>query len=82
MKTQSLDTPTSVEKIQLSLLKKQSMAQKFASVCSLSQTTMELSKRAIRRKNRNFDDKQINLSFIRLQYGDDLAIRVREYLNR
>lgn len=81
MKTQSTDTHPRSEAIQISLLKKQGIAKKFAQVCSLSQTTIQLSKRAIARKHKNFDDQQINLLFIDLQYGKELANRVREYLN-
>jgi hypothetical protein len=82
MKTQSLDTRARIEEIQISLLKKQSVAEKFAHVCSLSRTTIQLSKRAIARKNRDFDDEQINLLFIGLQYGNDLANRIHAYLNK
>ena len=82
MKTQSIDTHPQIEQIQISLLKKQSIAKKFAQVCSLSQTTIQLSKRAIARANQNLDAKQINLLFITYQYGKDLAVRVDEYLNK
>jgi hypothetical protein len=82
MKTQSIDTHPQIEQIQISLLKKQSIAEKFAQVCSLSQTTIQLSKRAIARANHNIDDRQVNLLFISYQYGKDLAVRVDEYLNR
>ncbi len=82
MKTQSIDTHPQIEQIQISLLKKQSIAKKFAQVCSLTQTTIQLSKRAIARANQNLDDKQINLLFITYQYGEDIAARVDEYLNR
>jgi len=82
MKTRLIDTHPKIEQIQVSLLKKQSIAKKFAQVCSLSRTTMQLSKRAIARANRNLDNKQIYLLFIRYQYGKDLAVRVGEYLNR
>jgi hypothetical protein len=82
MKTQSIDTHPQIERIQISLLKKQSMEKKFAQVCSLSQTTIQLSKRAIARVNQNLDDKQINLLFIAYQYGKDIAVCVEEYLNR
>ena len=82
MKTQSKDTNPQIEKIQISLLKKQSIAKKFAQVCSLSQTTIQLSKRAIARKNQNLDDRQVNIVFITHQYGKDLADRVTQYLNR
>jgi len=82
MKTQSKDTDPKIEKVQISLLKKQSIAKKFAQVCSLSQITIQLSKRSIARKNQNLDDKQVNLLFITHQYGKDLADRVFQYLNR
>lgn len=82
MKTQSIDTHPQIEKIQISLLKRQSTAQKFAQVCSLSQTTIQLSKRAIARKNKNLDEMQVNLLFIGYQYGEDVAARVKKYLNR
>jgi len=76
-----MDTHPQIEHLQISLLKNQSIAKKFAHVCSLSQTTFQLSKRAIARANQNLDDKQINLLFITYQYGKDLAVRVDEYLN-
>ena len=82
MKTLSKDTNPQIEKIQISLLRNQSIAKKFAQVCALSQTTIQLSKRAIARRNQNLDDKQINLLFINHQYRKDLADRVTEYLNR
>jgi len=82
MKKCITDTPQHVEEIQISLLRKQSIAQKFTMVRSLSETAIALSKRAIARKNKDFDDIKINLMFIRLNYGDDLADRVSDYLNR
>jgi len=82
VKTQSIDTHHQIEQIQISLLKKQSIAKKIAQVCSLTQTTIQLSKRAISRANQKLDDKQINLLFITYQYGEDIAARVDEYLNR
>ncbi len=81
MKTQSVDTHPQIEKIQISLLKKQSITKKFAQVCSLSETTIHLSKRALAITNQNLDDKELNLLFISYQYGKDLATRVNEYLN-
>ncbi|MBN2029910.1 hypothetical protein JW824_06650 [bacterium] len=82
MKTQFSDTHPQIDKVQIALLKKQSIAKKFAHVCSLSQTTIQLSKRAIARKNRFLDDKQVNLLFITHQYGKELADHVKKYLNK
>lgn len=82
MKTQSQDTKSQIEQIQISLIKKQSLSRKFAQVCSLSQTTLHLSKRAISRVNSKLDEQKINLLFISYQYGKDLADRVEKYINR
>lgn len=81
MKTQSIDTHPEVEKIQISLLRKESTAQKFSRVRSLSNTALQLSRRAVARANKNLNEKQINLLFIHYQYGEEVASRVEKYLN-
>jgi len=80
MKTQSIDTHLKTERILISLLRQERTAKKFSQIRSLSQTTIQLSKRAIARANKNLDENQINLLFINLHYGKDLAERVRKYL--
>lgn len=82
MKPQSLDTHPEIEKLQISILKKESIANKFSRVRSLSKTTMQLSKRAIARTNKNLNEEQINILFINYHYGEDLASRVEKYLNK
>jgi len=82
MKTQSIDTHPNTEKVLISLLRKESNSKKFFKMLSLSQTTIQLSKRAIARANNSSDEKQINLLFINLHYGKDLAERVRKYLEK
>ena len=79
MKTQSIDTHPEVEKIQISLLRKESTAQKFSRVRSLSNTALQLSRRAVARANRNLNEREINLLFIQYLYGKDLADRVEKY---
>ena len=81
MKTQSIDTHPKTERILISLFKRESAAKKFSQIRSLSQTTIQLSKRAIARANKTFDENKVNLLFIRYHYGKDLAERVRKYLN-
>lgn len=82
MKPQSIDTHPEIEKIQISILKKKSISNKFSQVRSLSKTTMQLSKRAIARTNKNLNEDQINILFINYHYGEDLASRVEKYLNK
>lgn len=80
MKTISADTNPETEKVLISLLRKESKARKFSQIRSLSQMTIQLSKRAIARANRDLDENQINLLFINYHYGSDLAERVKSYL--
>lgn len=82
MKKQSRDTNIKAEKILISLLKKESRTEKFSKVCSLSETAINLSKRAIKRANKDLNENQINLLFIEYNYGKDLAKKVKKYLER
>ncbi len=82
MKTQSRDTNKKTERKLISLLQNQSRAEKFSKVRSLTETTINLSKRAIKRANKKLNDKQINLLFIEYNYGKDLAEKVKKYLER
>jgi len=82
MRTQSIDTHPDAEKVLVSLFRKASTSKKFSLVRSLTQTTIQLSKRAIARANKNLNEEQINLIFISLHYGNDLAERVKKYLGR
>ena len=76
MKTQSIDTHIKAEKVQISLLREKTPAEKVAQVRSLSKSMIQLSKRAISRANEGMDDQQVNLLFIRLHYGPELAKKV------
>jgi hypothetical protein len=82
MKTLPSDTQPKAEKVLISLLRDANAAEKFAQIRSLSQTVMQLSRRAITRTNRDLDEEQINLRFLSLHYGKDLAERVEKYLHR
>jgi hypothetical protein len=82
MKPQSPDTNIKTEKILISLLQKENGAKKFSHISSLSETVTNLSKRAIKRANKNLSEEQINLLFIEYNYGKDLAEKVKKYLVR
>jgi hypothetical protein len=82
MKTLPLDTRPETEKVLISLLRNASTAKKFAQIRSLSQTVLQLSRRAIARANRDLGEEQINFRFLSLHYGKDLAERVENYLHR
>ncbi len=82
MSTFSPDTHPDAEAFQIELLRKATVAQRFARVRSLSQTTIELSRRAIRRRHPELDETGVGLRFIELHYGSDLAARVAADLAR
>jgi hypothetical protein len=82
MKTQSLDTNAKTEKILISSLQKQSASEKFSHVRSLSEIVIRLSKRAIKRANKNLNEEQVNLLFIEYNYGKYLATKFRKSLSK
>lgn len=82
MKTQSIDTYPETERVLISLIRKQSLSKKLSQVLALSQTTIQLSKRAITRANKDLDGDQIKLLFINYHYGKDLADRVKKYIDK
>ncbi len=82
MKPQSIDTNLKTEKVLISLLRKASSAEKISLVRSLSQTVVQLSRRAIARRNKNLDEKELDVLFVAHNYGKDLAERLRKYLEK
>jgi len=82
MKTQSIDTHPESERVLISLIRKKSISKKLSQILSLSQTTIQLSKRAIARANENLDIDQIKLLFINYHYGKDLAEQVKKYIDK
>jgi hypothetical protein len=82
MRTLPLDTRPEAEKVLISLLRHANTSQKFAQIRSLSQTAIQLSRRAIARANRDLSEEQIDLRFITLHYGKELANNVKKKLDR
>lgn len=82
MRTQSIDTHPKVEKVLISLIRQTTPAKKLSQVRSLSQTMIQLSKRAIARANKNIDEQEVNLIFVAYHYGNDLSERLRKYLEK
>ncbi|MCP4427304.1 MAG: hypothetical protein GY803_22680 [Chloroflexi bacterium] len=82
MKTQSIDTHPKAEEIQIALLRQATAARRFAIMRSLSQTTIQLSRRAIRRANPSFSQLEVNLAFVAHHYGEELAEQVSQYLKQ
>lgn len=78
----SPDTTPEAARVQVELLRRATPAQRFRLVCSLSQTAMELARRALRRRMPGASETEVNLAFVALWYGKDLAEEVRRYLTQ
>ncbi|MCB0212361.1 MAG: hypothetical protein KDJ52_23670 [Anaerolineae bacterium] len=82
MATQSFDTRPSAEAIQLELVRSATVAKRLSIMRSLSQTTIQLSRRAIQRANPTLSERDIDLIFVTYHYGAELAERLRYYLDQ
>jgi len=80
--TQSIDTHPGAEEIQIMLLRQATVAKRLAVMRSLSQTTIQLSRRAIRRANPTYSPLEVKLTFVAYHYGGELAERLRQYLEQ
>ncbi|MCP4111864.1 MAG: hypothetical protein GY749_41110 [Desulfobacteraceae bacterium] len=76
------DTYPSAEEFQISLIRRASISERISLALSLSQTIIQLSKRAILRANPDLNDEELGLIFIEYHYGSKLADRVRQYLKQ
>jgi len=76
------DTHPEAERVQIELLRKKTVSERFALVRSLTAFTINLSRRAIARANPDLSLDELRLKYIELYYGKDLAQRVREYLSK
>jgi len=77
MITQSPDTSPEAERVQIELIRKMSPARKFNLVRSMTRTMIQASRENIRLLHPHLSEEELNLLFIELYYGKDLADRVR-----
>ncbi len=82
MIAQSIDTHPGAEEMQILLLRQATVARRLAVMRSLSRTTIQLSRRAIRRANPTYSQLEVNLAFVAYHYGEELAKRLRQYLEQ
>ncbi len=82
MRTQSMDTSPEAERVQIELLRKASPAKRFGLVRSLSQSLIQASRQTIKQVHPEISQEELDLLYIELYYGKDLATRVRADLER
>ncbi len=82
MISQSPDTAPKAERVQIELIRKSSVSRRVSTVRSLYQTTMYLSRRAIQRANSFLTEREVDLAFVAIHYGQKLAECLRLYMER
>ena len=76
------DTHPKAEEFQISLIRRASVAERLSRTRSLSRTIIQLSRRAIVRANPTLSEQERDIIFVAYHYGNELAERLREYVNR
>jgi hypothetical protein len=74
------DTSPDAERVQIELLRRASVAERAACLLSMSDWTIELSRRGIQQATPGLSDEEVGLRFVELHYGRHLAEEVRAYL--
>ncbi len=74
------DTSPEAEKVQIELLRRATNAERLALALSMTDLTVRLARRAIARANPGLSQHELDLKFVEIHYGKELAERVREYL--
>jgi hypothetical protein len=77
-----MDTSPEAERVQIELIRKASSAKRFGLARSLSQSFIQASRQTIRRLHPELSQEELDLLFVELHYGKDLADRVRADLKR
>jgi len=73
----STDTHFSAEREQIELLRRAGPAKRAALALAMTTAAVKLSRRAIQRVHPDWTEQEINLLWLEVHYGKDLADRVR-----
>jgi hypothetical protein len=79
MKPQSLDTSIETEKVQVELLRNSSIAKRLALARMLTNSTRKMAKNAIKKCNPGKSQRELDLIFVEVVYGKELAEQLREF---
>ncbi len=78
----SADTHPAAERMQISLIRKASIAKRTTRIRSLSRSVIQLSRKAIRQANPNLEDEELIFIFVFYHYGSELADCLRKYMDK
>ena len=74
------DTSPEAEKVQIELIRRASVPERIARMRSLTATATRLSRQAIAEAHPAFSPREVDLMWVELHYGRQLAAELREYL--
>lgn len=80
MRARSADTDPEAERVQIDLLRRAGVARRAHMALALSAQIIGLARRAIREARPGLSETEVNLRFVELHYGRELAEDVRRYL--
>lgn len=80
IRTMLTDTDPEAEAVQQELLRKKTIAEKFALVRSLTAMTVALCKQGIRERHPEYNEIDVDVHFVEMNYGRELAEGVRRRL--
>src|SRR5947209_20006298 len=80
VRTQSTDTSSEAEKVQIELIRKAPISKRFALVRSWSQLLIEANRQQIRKDHPNASEEDVGVIFVAGHYGRALADRGRAEL--
>ncbi len=80
MRTQSPDTTPEAERVQLALLRAATPARRLAMSRNLSMHMIEASRRAVRKRHPELNEREALFVWIGLVYGSEMERRLRRYL--
>mgnify|MGYP000857348932 FL=1 len=74
------DTSADALAVQIELLRKASLSDRFRLACELTTTAIELSRNAIRQAHPTWSELEVKLEWAELHYGKELANELRRHL--
>ena len=74
------DTHPDAEAVQLELLRQASVSQRASLMRSLTRVAVASSKRAIAKARPGLSQQELDLVFVELNYGQELADRLRQWM--
>jgi len=76
------DTHEDVQKLQIQLARRSTPSEKVAQVRRLTDFVTRLSRRAIARANPGFSQEEVDLRWVEIHYGPELAAELRNDLRQ